>query len=112
MTGFVQVIEWSTTRLEELKALQEEMRSSDGRTSGPNRIMVCSDRNQPGRFMTIVEFSSYEEAMKNSNDPATDAFAARMRELCDGPPVFHDLDVMEVAILTRSGMRSTAGAAG
>jgi hypothetical protein len=44
--------------------------------------------------MTIVEFDSYEAAMENSADPATSEFAERMMQLCDGPPTFHNLDVM------------------
>ncbi|MDQ1625973.1 MAG: hypothetical protein QOJ49_1471, partial [Actinomycetota bacterium] len=47
-------------------------------------------------YYTMVEFKSYEEAMKNSEDPATSEFAQRMQELSDGPPVFHNLDVVRV----------------
>lgn len=43
--------------------------------------------------MGIVEFDSYEEAMRNSADPVTGKFAARLAELLDGPVTFGNLDV-------------------
>jgi hypothetical protein len=41
----------------------------------------------------IVEFPSYEEASANSELPETAEVAARLAELCDGPPTFRNLDV-------------------
>jgi hypothetical protein len=32
--------------------------------------------------------------MENSGRPETSEFAAKMAELCDGPVIFHNLDVM------------------
>lgn len=96
MAGFVQIIEWSSSRIDEVRRLATEFRSDDEvREDGPLRITVTSDRGVPDRFMTIVEFASYEGAMRNSEAPGTQEFARRMSELCDGPPVFHDLDVIE-----------------
>ncbi len=34
-------------------------------------------------------------AMENSNDPATQEFALRMRELVDGTPTFSNLNVLD-----------------
>ena len=42
---------------------------------GPSRILVGADRVHEGSYVTVVEFSSYEEAMENSADPATSEFA-------------------------------------
>ena len=33
--------------------------------------------------------------MENSNSPETQAFAAKMAELCDGPATFYNLDLLE-----------------
>jgi hypothetical protein len=93
MTGFIQVIEWKTSRIDEVKQLNEEWRERFPQ-SGPSRVLACADRDDQGSYMTIVEFDSYEAAMKNSADPATSEFAERMMQLCDGPPTFHNLDVM------------------
>jgi hypothetical protein len=43
-----------------------------------------------------VEFPSYQEAMTNSGLPETGEFADRLAQLCDGPPVFRNLDVRRV----------------
>lgn len=97
MTGFVQVIEYSTARMDEVQQLQDAWR---GRfpEMGPSRVTVCADRGQPGRYLAIVEFASYAEAMRNSEAPSTQEFSQRMQELCDGPAVFRDLDVLRTEI--------------
>jgi hypothetical protein len=61
---------------------------------GPTRVLVAADRDNESSYVTVVEFESYEAAMKNSADPATSEFAARMEELCDGPAVFRNLDLL------------------
>lgn len=57
---------------------------------------ITADRDNPGRYCIIVEFDSYEEAMRNSNDPETGRFAEQMGKLLDEPPVFHNLDVRTI----------------
>jgi len=99
MSGFVQVIEWSSSRIDEVQALQDEWRERFP-VMGPERITVTQRHGEPGRYTTIVEFESYEAAMRNSADPATSEFADRMAALCDGPPVFHDLDVVRREVRT------------
>ena len=92
---FIQVIEFSTTKLDELRKLLDELRSSPDRPPASVKGTLCADRDQPDRYLNIVEFESYEAAMENSNRPQTTEFAQRMAELCDGPPTFRNLDVME-----------------
>ncbi len=95
--GFVQIVQFRTSRRDELDALVGEFRrerSASG-DSGLVRVLACKDRDQPNQYVTVAEFASYEEAMANSNAPETQAFAARMAELCDGPPTFLNLDVLE-----------------
>jgi hypothetical protein len=95
VTGFAQLIEWKTSRYDEVEKLNEEWRERFPKM-GPTRVLVCSDRDNAGSYVTLVEFSSYEEAMKNSEDPATTEFAEKMQALSDGPPVFHNLDILNV----------------
>lgn len=107
MSEFVQLVEYRTTRYEEMHQFLEDFRARHPQM-GPRRVTVCKDRNRADGYLSIVEFDSYETAMRNNEDPATQEFAARMRELCDGPPVFHDLDVIETDIRMESGQRSRA----
>ncbi|MBA2767547.1 MAG: hypothetical protein H0U35_00140 [Sporichthyaceae bacterium] len=95
MAGFVQIIEWSTTRIDEVEQLNEQWRDRFPEM-GPSRLTVCADRDRANAYVTVVEFDSYEAAMKNSADPSTSEFAERMAKLCDGPPTFRNLDVKRV----------------
>ena len=95
MAGFFQVIEWKASRIDEVEKLQDEWRDRHPEM-GPSRILVGADKDNSGSYMTVVEFESYEAAMKNSNDPATSEWAERMSALCDGPATFHNLEVMRV----------------
>jgi hypothetical protein len=95
MTEFVQLVEMTTSRFDEVQKLSDEWQDSDN----PGRVLdwsiVTRDRDAPGKYLLIVHFPSYEVAMKNSEDPRTSEFAARMQELCDEPMTFRNLDVVE-----------------
>ena len=92
MAGFIQIIEYKTSRFDEVKALGEE-RAHNDEGSLARRITATEDRDRPGTFLTIVEFDSHDDAMKNSARPETAQFAEQMQKLCDGPPKFYNLDV-------------------
>ncbi len=89
---FVQLVEFSTSRVDELRQLTQDVPQSSG---GSVRGLVCADRDNTGRYIVVAEFASYEEAMENSERPEVSEFAKRMAELCDGPPTFRNLDVVE-----------------
>ena len=93
--AFIQVIEFSTTRPDEVKKLSDEYRDTTEGRRTVVRATLCRDRDGSDRYVNIVEFDSYEAAMENSNLPETQAFAERMAELCDGPPRFLNLDVVD-----------------
>ena len=65
MAGFVQLIEWKTSKIDEVQKLNDDWRERFP-AMGPTRVLVTADRNNEGSYVTVVEFSSYEEAMKNS----------------------------------------------
>jgi len=92
MAGFVQIIEYTTSRFDEIKALGEQRVDSDP-DSLARRVTVTEDRDRPGTYLTIVEFDSYDDAMANSKRPETQQFAEQMQKLADGPPRFYNLDV-------------------
>jgi hypothetical protein len=90
---FIQLIEMSTQRPDEVEALSDEWAA---RTAGRRRVLrtaLLEDRDRPDSFVQLAEFASYEEAMENSALPETAEFAGRMRELCDTEPVFRNLDL-------------------
>jgi quinol monooxygenase YgiN len=98
MAAFVQIIEFTTSQPQEVEALLEEIRrqrESSGVGPSPRRATLTADRDHPGRYFSVLEFESYETAMQNSRRPETSAFAARMADLCDGPPKFYNLDIVQ-----------------
>ncbi|MGH4011915.1 MAG: hypothetical protein ACRDTH_27770 [Pseudonocardiaceae bacterium] len=95
MAGFVQIVEFKTSRIEELQAFINEHRPQMEAGSTARRITATADRDRPGYYLSIIEFDSYESAMENSNRPETSEFAAQMAKLCDGPPKFYNLDVWQ-----------------
>jgi len=98
MAGFVQIIEFQTSRPDEVEALGREIRDrlDDGRSSSPKRGTIVADRDRPNYYLNIVEFDSHEAAVENSSRPEVGEFAARMAKLCDSPPKFYNRDVIEV----------------
>lgn len=94
---FVQIVDFETDRIDEMRALSEEMDEKfAGRGGGPTHRLVLRDRNTPGRYLVVVEFDSYEEAMRNSDDPETTKMAERMAALCTRAPSFTDCDALDV----------------
>ena len=99
MTGFVQIIEFTSSRPDEVRALGEKYREArrDRGDMPVVRSTVTTDRDRPNTYLNIVEFPSYEEAMRNSENPATTEFSKNMMAICDGPPRFYNLDIVEVS---------------
>ena len=91
---FIQVIDFRTDRYDELRALVEEYRASTGGNTTAKRGILTKSRDDDNRYVNIVFFDSYEEAMKNSEMPETSAFAEKMMALGAGQPTFHNLDVL------------------
>lgn len=95
--AFIQIIDHVTSKYDEVSALSEKMRAERAGDTTVRKVTVGKDREREGHYLVIVEFDSYESAMENSSHPATQEFAARMQELCDGPPSFYNLDVIDVS---------------
>ena len=94
MKGFVQIIQFKTSRVNEIRDLLAQLRS-ESTTGAPLRGTVTEDRDRPGHYLSIVEFKSHESAMQNSARPEVSQFAAKFAALCDEPPRFYNLDVVE-----------------
>src|SRR5215211_8728976 len=93
--AFVQIIEFHSSKIDEMRALGDEWHERTAGDRKARRVLVCGDRDDPGRFFNIVFFDSYEEAMENSELPATQELSAKMMALGDGPPTFYNLDVVD-----------------
>jgi quinol monooxygenase YgiN len=96
MAGFVQIIQYKTSKFDDMQKLVDKFREQTAGKRTTSRAMVCRDRDNAGQFMTIVEFPSYEAAMKNNDLPETAALAGEMQKLAEGPPTFYNLDLERV----------------
>ena len=93
--AFIQIIEFRTSKLDEMRKVGDEWEAAVGSDSRARRRVMCEDRDNPGRYFNIVFFDSYESAMENSNLPTTAEFSQKMMALGDGPPTFYNLDVVD-----------------
>jgi hypothetical protein len=93
--AFIQIIDFKTSKIDEGKKLVDEyIAKTEGRRTAGRGIM-CADRDNPGRYLNIVFFDSYESAMENSNMPETAELAQKLGALTDGEPTFFNLDVID-----------------
>ncbi|KOY57998.1 ester cyclase [Streptomyces sp. XY332] len=91
---FVQIVDYETSRPE---AVNEVFDRYLAKTQGKRTVshtVVGRDRESDTHFVDVVEFPSYEDAMKNSHLPETDKMFQEMVALCDGMPRFTNLDVI------------------
>ncbi len=94
MAKFVQILEYQTSKYDEMEKLADKYRAATEGKRTVAHVMVGKSRDAENRYFTIVEFDSYEAAMKNNDLPETAELAAGMSKLADGPPTFHNLDVV------------------
>jgi hypothetical protein len=94
--AFIQLIDFTTTRPDEVEALVDEWLAQTAGRRTAQRGTFTQDRERPNTYLQIVEFPSYEGAMANSDLPETASFAERLGQLCDGPMLFRNLDVRRV----------------
>lgn len=91
---FIQIIEYKTTRIDELNAALDGWLEATKGKRAASRGVQTQDRDAANTYVQIVEFPSYGETMANSNLPETSEFAAKLASLCDGPPSFRNLEVV------------------
>jgi hypothetical protein len=91
---FIQIMEYETTRPGEMDALLDEwIAATEGKRTAVHDVHT-QDRDRPGRYVDIIEFPSYDSAMRNSQLPETQRISVKMRELCDSDVRFLNLDVL------------------
>jgi quinol monooxygenase YgiN len=90
---FVQIIEFKTSRADEIEAMHDQWQKDTQGKRTADRVTITRDRDRPGMCIVIAEFPSYEEAMKNNDLPETKRISEQMQKLADGEPTFRNLDV-------------------
>jgi steroid delta-isomerase-like uncharacterized protein len=109
---FVQLIDCRTSRLDEMNRLMDAwVEQTRGKRTATHAV-VGKDRSDASHVIEIVEFPSYEEAMRNSNLPETGRIFQDMVALCDEMPDFTDLDVVRDEQLNTLAARAFFAAMG
>ncbi len=97
MAKFIQIIEFQTSRPDEVETLHDQwQRETEGKRTA-DRVTITRDRDRPGTCIIVAEFASYDEAMKNNDLPQTQRISEQMMKLADGEPTFRNLDVRRQA---------------
>ncbi len=91
---FVQIIDCKTSRVDDLNRLMDQWVEQTKGKRTATHSMVGKDRSDASHVVEIVEFPSYDVAMRNSQLPETDRIFREMVALCDEMPTFTDLDVV------------------
>jgi hypothetical protein len=67
--AFVQLIEYRTDRPDQMAAIVSRWTQAIGAERTARWCVTAADRDQPGRFVQLVEFPSYEAAMRELEPP-------------------------------------------
>jgi len=89
---FVQTIGFTTKDIDTVRKTFEGADRSQ--MVGNPRSILLRDRDNPDRYLSVVTFDSYDDAMKNNDLPYTQEFAAKMREAIGGEPEWGNYDLI------------------
>jgi steroid delta-isomerase-like uncharacterized protein len=102
---FVQIIDCKTSRVDEMNQLMDAWAEQTKGKRTATHSILGKDRSDSAHLVEIVEFPSYEEAMRNSKLPETDRIFQEMVALCEETPTFTDLDVVRDEQLNKATAR-------
>ena len=88
---FIQIIQGTCTRPDDLHALADEWRDQLGPTAD-GWLGGTYGFTDDDMFVAVVRFEDREKAMANSRRPEQGAWAEKMMAVMDGPVEFHDSD--------------------
>jgi len=90
----VQILRFKTTNLDAMLELDAKWtKATEGKRTATS-IVRTLDRDKPETYLWIIEFPSYEAALRNNDLPETQEISQEMRKLSDGEATFRNLDVM------------------
>lgn len=102
---FAQIIDFKTDQFDDMNQLMDRwVEQTKGKRTATHSV-IGKDRSDASHYVEIVEFPSYEEAMKNSQLPETERIFQEMVALCDEVPTFTDLDVVRDEQLNKDACR-------
>ncbi|MBP2584165.1 putative ester cyclase [Streptomyces sp. PvR006] len=102
---FTQIIDFKTSRIDDMSRLMDRwIEQTKGKRTATHSVLG-KDRADSSHLVEIVEFPSYDVAMRNSQLPETDRIFREMVALCDEMPTFTDLDVVRDEAMYKNNAR-------
>jgi chaperone required for assembly of F1-ATPase len=92
--AFIQVITYRTDRREEMDALVERWLEDTEDVRRARKRLLLKDRRDKDSYMEVVFFDSYEDAMHNSELPATRLLSTAFEQLAVDGFDFRDFDLI------------------
>jgi hypothetical protein len=89
-------MELQTADIDKFEEMSRRMQAEMGADLPTSKATITADRERPGFYLVIVEFESFDEAMRLSNDPRMQKYAGEMSAMCNAPIKFYNLDVKSV----------------
>lgn len=92
---FIQTLTFRSFHEQQVHKLLEEWVAQEAdRAPGFERARLLKDRDREDTYAILVEFSSHEEAMRNSERPETARWAERLWHAAEGDVSYRDWDVL------------------
>jgi hypothetical protein len=91
---FTQLIEFQTSRIDEVSALMKQWRDAEGDDAPDSVGQMCKDRDRPDTYVAIVTFDSWDDAQRNNKRPLTQEYSAKLTALSESVE-FRNLDVVQ-----------------
>ncbi|MEV6671243.1 ester cyclase [Streptomyces sp. NPDC051162] len=103
--AFMQIVDCKTRSYDDMSRLMDQwVEATEGKRTATHAV-VGRDRSDGDHYVEIIEFPSYEDAMKNSDLPETNRIFEEMVALCEGEPAFTDLEVVRDEQLNKATAR-------
>ena len=93
--AFVQVMTYTTSKRAEMDAALEQWLEDTRDVRRARKRLLLKDRETENRYVEVVFFDSYEDAMHNSMLPATGALSRSFATLTDDGFHFQNLEVVD-----------------
>ncbi|WP_372347068.1 hypothetical protein [Streptomyces sp. KL116D] len=93
---FVQIIDFESQRMDEMQELLDRFEQQmSGTPGGPTHRILLQDRDTAGRYLAIIEFESYDDAMRSNERPEVARLNEQLSALCTRPPAFTNCDLKD-----------------
>lgn len=93
--AFLQIMTFRTSEIDAASQIHDQWRQATEGKRTLRREVLARDLDNPGRYVVLAYFDSYESAMQNSQLPETQHAAEQFEKLSEEPMSFRNLEVLD-----------------